>query len=355
MYEGSDVLKNLDSYAMSKAVKEVITLCGIDVLSDANRFQAAIRDFLHSSSLTTEQQLLVFSVRIGIGGKLLKAVNNSVSEQKRMLIVADALLTLEYGFLKSRSHSILSVFMSALGWQQISLPKDTRLPQDRKQQSATINLSRENNATFVKGAVIPFGKYMWRVLYVRGNTALLIADEITDIGIPYDNAVNLDGVTWETCSLRKWLNTEFLERFSKEQRNKIIKKRITPENSHWYQTDAGNQTEDEVFLLSVSEIIRNFGDSGHIKIRPENSWTYDTAPDGLSYAIDDGYNAARQATYKGETTWWWLRSPGDSKTKVAYVNADGIIFLNGESAFDDGGTSCVGVRPGVRPVIWLRQ
>ena len=340
-------MKNLDTDAMSNAVKKVISLCGIDVLADERRFQAAIRDFLHSSALTTEQQLLVFSVRIGVGGELLKAINKTVSEQKRMLVVADSLLTAKYGFLKERSDNILGVFISALDWQGVSLPKGV---QSSKLQSAE---SKSSSSAFVKGTIISFGRYKWRVLYAKGNTALLITDEITDIGIPYDNTVNLDGVTWEDCSLRKWLNDEFLMRFSKAQRSRILKRRVTPENNPWFHTEAGNQTEDKVFLLTISAVIRNFGDSRHLKTRPENSWAYEE--DGLSYAIDDRYNAARQAAYKGENTWWWLRSPGEEKTKVAYVNTDGIIFLNGELAFDNGGIICVGVRPGVRPAIWLRQ
>ena len=64
-------MKSLDIDAMSNAVKKVIALCGIDVLADEKRFQAAIRDFLYSSALATEQQLLIFSVRVGIGRELL--------------------------------------------------------------------------------------------------------------------------------------------------------------------------------------------------------------------------------------------------------------------------------------------
>lgn len=336
-------MKNLDTDAMGDAIKEVISFCGIEVLADVNKFQAAIKDFLHSSTFATEQELLIFSVRIGIGKKLLNAVNKSVSEQKRVLGVADTLLTAEYGFLKERSDSILNAFAFALGWRYILqegvLPQNNEFPGSKKNTSP-LHLT--------KGTIIPFGKYKWQVLCVKGNTALLITDEITDIGIPYDNAVSLDGVAWEGCSLRKWLNTEFLRRFSKEQRKKIVMKRIQPEANPWFQTDAGNQTKDKVFLLSISEVVQYLGDSGHLKMGLGS-------PGICTSAIDDKFNGLRRAAYKGDNTWWWLRSPGDSKTKAAYVNADGIIFLDGETVFDDGGASCVGIRPGVRPAIWLRQ
>jgi hypothetical protein len=189
------------------------------------------------------------------------------------------------------------------------------------------------------------------VLRVKEQTALLIAEEITDIGIPYNR--DFGEVSWETSSLRNWLNTEFVKRFTPAQQKKILAKRIRSENNPWYHTDAGAQTDDKVFLLSVTEVVRNFGDSGQLKFRPKNAWLDWT--DGLSCAIDDSYNDARRATHRGDATWWWLRSPGDSRSKAAYVNAVGIIFLNGELAGDDGGKNCGGVRPGLRPAIWLQQ
>lgn len=44
----------------------------------------------------------------------------------------------------------------------------------------------------------------WRVLSVNGNEALLLADKNLDGGIPYNKV--REGVTWETCTMRSWLN-----------------------------------------------------------------------------------------------------------------------------------------------------
>ncbi len=340
-------MKNLHVDAMCNAVKEVVSLCGIEVLADASKFQAAIRDFLSNNSLyKTEQQTLAFAVRIGIGEVLLKGIDLSTSEQNRIITIADRILIDEYGFQKNRSDDILTAFASALGWQNIRLPKDTSSTLVKEQNNPNTGNKRKEMIT--GGQIISFGKYEWRVLFVKNSTALLISDEITDVGIPFNS--DYKDVTWETSSIRDWLHTQFFNRFSHSEKNRIVTKRLQAESNQWYGTDAGCPTEDSVFLLSISEIVRNFGDSGSLKNRPENTWVLDGQP----YAIDDGFNAARCATYKGEKTWWWLRSPGASMSKVAYVNAAGIIFLNGELAFDDGGTSCVGVRPGVRPAIWIR-
>ena len=336
-------MKRLNSDAMSSAVKEVVSLCGIDVLADANKFQAAVRDFMFNSALCTEQQLLIFSVRIGIGEELLKAIKNSENDRKRVLLVANDLLTVEYAFLQSRSNSILEAFALALGWNLSDIPQSAQSSSD----------DHMDNKKFVKGTVVPFGRYQWHVLYVKENSALLLSDEITDIGVPYNR--DLRDVSWEDSSLRTWLNTEFLKRFSQPQKKRIVKRQIRAENNPWYNTDAGASVNDKVFLLSIAEIVRYFGNSGQLKSRPKHLCADGTIQDDLFCAIDDKYNRSRIATYKGETTWWWLRSPGDSKSKAAYVNADGVIFLNGELVADDGGTSCVGVRPGLRPAIWIQH
>lgn len=343
-------MKDLNVDAMENAIKEVITLCGIGVLTDVNKFQDAVKDLLHSSTFAIEQELVIFTVRIGIGEKLLNTVNRSVSEQKRVLGIAKILLTAEYGFCKERSDNILNAFASALGWQYIM--HDSVLPQNKGFPGSRINIG---TSRLTKGAVIPFGEYKWRVMCVKENAALLIADEITDIGIPYNDTVCLDGVTWEECSLRRWLNTEFLQRFSKEQKKKIILKRVQQEANPWFQTCAGNQTKDRVFLLSISEVIQYFGGEEQLKMELRSSEIAKVGSEDLSGMIDDQFNVLRQAAYKGDNTWWWLRTPGASDTKAAYVNTDGIISLKGETVFDDGGTSCVGIRPGVRPAIWLRQ
>jgi hypothetical protein len=346
-------MRDLETGTMCNAIKAIIFHCGIEVLSDANRFRAAIKDFMSGNSLTTERQLLDFSVRVGVGEVFLKAFGRSESDQKRAIVNARDLLTNEYGFLEQRSDNILAAFVTALGWDNKMLHNYSNKNSYSGQVQSNFFENTLNKEKFIKGGIISFGNYLWRVLYVDNNAALLLADEITDVGIPYNTI--FESVSWETCSLRRWLNFEFLSRFTEGQQQRIMKRRILAEDNPWYQTSAGNQTEDKVFLLSILEVVQNMGDSGHLKIRPKNDWLDETIiTESSSYAIDDRFNNARRATYKGEYTWWWLRSPGNTESKVAYVNADGILFVSGESAFDDGGTSCVGIRPGVRPVIWLQ-
>ncbi len=70
------------------------------------------------------------------------------------------------------------------------------------------------------GERIPFGQYPqgangemqpleWRVLAVENGRALLITDKLIDC-VKY-NEEWVD-VTWETCSLRKWMNSDFISK-----------------------------------------------------------------------------------------------------------------------------------------------
>ena len=60
----------------------------------------------------------------------------------------------------------------------------------------------------------------WRVLSVNGEEALLLADKGMDC--KHYNEKSED-VTWETCTLRTWLNNEFYNEVFNETEQKAIK------------------------------------------------------------------------------------------------------------------------------------
>ena len=62
---------------------------------------------------------------------------------------------------------------------------------------------------------------------------------------------------------------------------------------------SGNATKDRIFLLSIEEVVKYFGDSGQFKNRPKDA-----------YFIEDQYNSARIAEdADGIVFWWWRRPP----------------------------------------------
>ena len=91
----------------------------------------------------------------------------------------------------------------------------------------------------------------WRVLSVDGSDAFLMADQCLDTQ-PY-NEENED-VTWETCTLRTWLNDTFWNNaFSTNDKNAIRYTTVINEDNSYYETEGGNTTVDKVYVLSERE------------------------------------------------------------------------------------------------------
>lgn len=194
-------------------------------------------------------------------------------------------------------------------------------------------------ASSYKGFVtIAFGRYPqasnnesalieWLVLKNDGSKALLISKYALDC-----QRYNTSGrdVTWETCTLRRWLNGSFINSaFSAEEQKQILHTTVTADRNPSSNTDPGNNTTDKVFLLSRAEC------SQYLVLCDARSC------EGTAYCFAQG--AAQQDVYGGCR--WWLRSPADYSGCVICVNDDGMYASAGCSTFSDGIT--------VRPALWI--
>ena len=121
------------------------------------------------------------------------------------------------------------------------------------------------------GEYITFGRYPqtsagtdetpieWLVLARDGKKALLISRYGLDAQ-PYNKEYT--SITWETCSLRKWLNTIFLNTaFSEKEQSMIPIVTVSADRNPENKINPGNPTEDQVFLLSIPEAKKYFRDS----------------------------------------------------------------------------------------------
>ena len=181
-----------------------------------------------------------------------------------------------------------------------------------------------------KGEVQPL---VWRVLAVENGRALLITDKLID-AIPYNKKYT--DVTWETCTLRKWMNNDFISQaFSSSQQVQIATVTNQNPNNPEYKTIGGNATQDRVFALSIDEAKKYFRDDDDRMAAP------------TGYAKKQGsYVSDSFSLPTGEKTgWWWLRSPGIRSISAANVNNGGIIDQNGGSVISSLGC--------VRPAFWL--
>ena len=196
----------------------------------------------------------------------------------------------------------------------------------------------------------------WKVLDKADGRALLLSKYGLDAK-PY-NETDTD-VTWETCTLRSWLNNSFFEEaFSTSEQSAIPTVTLSNPDNPEYETVGGNETQDQIFLLSLQELQHYFNVT--------ETWTdydgkdhdvtgYSGIIGGSKYAITSptAYAKAQGAFTNSlyhdaedkESCWWWLRSPGKRSSYAADVNDCSDVDANG-----------FGVSIGdiaVRPALWV--
>ena len=197
------------------------------------------------------------------------------------------------------------------------------------------------------GDKISFGSYEWRVLEVQNNTALIITEYIIEQRA-YHNAYK--DITWADCSLRKYLNSEFYDRFTAAEKSRIIPVLNKNPDNQWYGTKGGTDTQDSIFLLSIEETVcRYFGDSSSKLYSPGKNQRY-------WFERKDKNNSKRIARLekrKEGSWWWWLRSPGRVSIKAVYIHGDGNIGIQGNNILK-GNISDGECKGGVRPALWLK-
>ena len=221
------------------------------------------------------------------------------------------------------------------------------------------------------GGKIRFGEYNWYVLDRQDGRALILTEKVIEKRAYHNRECQ---ITWETCDMRKYLDVEFYNSFSVADRERIIEVVNENPDNPWYGTSGGKPTTDKIFLLSIEEVVKYFGDSGQLKTRymyPNCDWCKD---EYLPW-IDDQYNLNRRAVDDtGVVRFWRLRSPGSNSCRVAAVSGfcgdgfdQGAIDVSGCSAMSDDGhfildgpgallsSSGASDINGVRPALWLRD
>lgn len=198
------------------------------------------------------------------------------------------------------------------------------------------------------GSIVPFGGYDWRVLDIQGNTALIITEYMIEQH-PFNNRAG--DVTWAECSLRKYLNSDFYNKFTPAEQSRIIPVMNKNNGNLWYGSRGGEDTQDYIFLLSIEEAVcKYFGDSSkNLETRsPKQRYWFQRKDDN---------NSKRRSSFDGYIWWWWLRSPGRDNRRAVYIHGDGNIGIQGNGTFHYSSNT---IHPltgdnsgGVRPALWL--
>ena len=227
-----------------------------------------------------------------------------------------------------------------------------------------IRLVQDGKADYITGAQtsnVWFGNYKqssdgadgfnvdpikWRVLSNADGKLFLLADRNLDV-LMYDERYNEThfGVTWETCTLRRWLNgydghpfndTFIDSALTGKELSAVVESELENADSP-LGTPGGADTTDKVFLLSIAEATNT---------------AYGFTDNGARLSTNTAYVAAGGHTgssYHGvdRVDRWWLRSPGklyfngNFSYHAAYVTFDGSVEVEGR----DGHEGSIAVRP----------
>ena len=184
----------------------------------------------------------------------------------------------------------------------------------------------------------------WIVLdYDKGNNRALLLSKYGLEAVPYNR--EFTAITWEQCTLRAWLNSEFLSNaFSAKEQSAILVTNVDNSSGQgFWSTYGGDNTQDRIFLLSYAEANKYFGVQYCSVSGSRQNTTARVTP--TAYAIaQEAWTLASVQTADGEPAGvWWLRSPGNYREVAAGVDTDGSLNY----------FSVDYVKHVVRPAFWL--
>ena len=206
------------------------------------------------------------------------------------------------------------------------------------------------------GDIVMFGRYeqdnnkangpeaiAWQVLDVdkTQGKALLISKYGLEVMSYHKVQKN---ITWEMCTLRAWLNKDFLNTaFTNTEQTAILTTEVVNNKYQGYiewNTDGGKDVQDKVFLLSYEEANHYFGG-----VKWDDSDNMESRASATAYVKAQGAGTwNKYKTKDGQITiWWWLRSPGYQQYHAAVVNNNGCLSVSDVSV----SSGCV------RPAIWI--
>ncbi len=175
----------------------------------------------------------------------------------------------------------------------------------------------DEESEFKEYKTVSVGGYDWYVLETEGTKQLLLSKYIIEKKAFNDTKVN---TTWESSTLREYLNGTFYDTLPANVRAKIVKVTNKTEANPSYGIAGGADTEDNIFILSAKE--------------------------AADYVVNS--NAAIGEYKTSGAGWWSLRTMGPDNVQTC-VKVDGTIDYHGDS--DASGIT--NPNAGVRPAMWI--
>ena len=205
--------------------------------------------------------------------------------------------------------------------------------------SAASGAKTETTALPAVGSLFVFGQYEqdnhaengmepieWLVLAHEGDRILLVSRYSLDFQSYHNDGGD---IVWKDAAVRAWLNEEFYQKaFHPSEQDAILEQETSNEvdqgNVEW-ETSAGQNTQDKIFLLSISQANQYFEDNNARK----NRSTETARAQGARF-------------WPLEETDWWLRSPGKVQHDAGFIGINGGYHSNAATN-----------KKGIRPALWF--
>lgn len=233
----------------------------------------------------------------------------------------------------------------------------------KSQRIKSLHLGQTN---YKVGDTVIFGHYFqsnieikepiqWNILEIDSvnHKMLLLSKYVIDVQ-PY-HKTNTQ-ITWESSSLRTWLNNIFINQaFTETEQKKIQMTHLDNQDNPFqvYGTSTDNPTCDKIFLLSFSDV---YGENSN-SVNGTRYFNNNNDRKAMTtwFSVHRGIFAYNSETFQACSTtnhnlsecsaFYWLRSTGVHANLAMCIQYGGSIYHFGESVNNDV--------IGVRPALWV--
>lgn len=297
----------------------------------------------YAPTLERERKLIRLAVSLGVYSDLIIANKDDKSSQELAINKAVSKLHNDAFMDPIIAKEIIGWFVSQLHWKEEKTHQDFEekpianysVKFGTKAPSQEVN-SYSISKSYKTGDIVEFGNYpfeangevkpiTWRIMYLKGNKALLWSEYCVDAN--QFAAQNLNN-SWEYSTLRQWLRNKFMhEAFTTEEISRIDFTEVETSYGPVSSRNSGSKTTDKIFIPSIEEINTYKLLNGDLIVK--------ATPYAQKRGVfnDNGY------------AFWWLRTPGSSMDTEMLVSKTGEINKSG---------SYVYLRNrGIRPALWV--
>lgn len=334
------VIQNSNFTKIDEALSFIFSAHGINVVNENNRLVALLSDY--APTLERERKLVRLALSLGVYSDLMTVNKDDKASQELAVNKAVSKMHNDAFMDPIIAKEIIGWFISQLHWEEKNIHQ---VSQDKliaksvvfatKAPSKAVD-SYSFSKSYKTGDIVKFGNYpfeangevkpiTWRIIYLKGNKALLWSEYCIDANQFAAQSLNN---SWEYSTLRQWLRDKFMHNaFTSEEISFIDFTEIETSYGPVSSRNSGSKTTDKIFIPSLEEINTYRLLNGDLVVK--------ATPYAQKRGVfnDNGY------------AFWWLRTPGSSKDTEMLVSKTGEINKSG---------SYVYLRNrGIRPALWV--